>query len=104
MKIRLITNTDGFVLGSAPRRVTPSGDGAPARAEPIPLQGQMIVEVDISKELSALTPSDLQRQYRFDRRRKALVKFQPRPAKAQAQTASEASPAGKGPASRTKRK
>jgi len=78
MKVRLITNPDGFVLATIPRKIELSGAGAPARVEPIALHGQTVIEVDVSKDVAALPSADLQRQYRFDRRRNALVKFQAR--------------------------
>jgi hypothetical protein len=84
MKMRLLTNSDGFVLAIGPRKVVAAGADAPARVELVPLQGQLVVDVDVSKQLADVAPSDLQRQYRFDFRRKALVKFQPRPARAAA--------------------
>jgi len=53
----------------------------------------------VSKDVAALPSADLQRQYRFDRRRNALVKFQARTAQTPAAPpAAKRSSARKAPA------
>lgn len=112
MKMRMITNTDGFVLGMAPRKVeTARGSGGPVAVQLVPLQGQLVVDVDVSKELASVPLSDVQRQYRVDPRRKMLVKFKPRqapaakaPAPPKAGGETEAAPARPRGGRRTKRK
>jgi hypothetical protein len=66
MKLRVITDVDGFVLGTAPVSITPTGRGAPTMVKLLPGEGQSIVDLEVPEDIAALHLQELHRRYRVN--------------------------------------
>jgi hypothetical protein len=66
MKLRVITDVDGFVLGTAPISIKPTGRGAPTVVRLLPMEGQSTVDIEVHEDIAKLHPQELHRRYRVN--------------------------------------
>jgi hypothetical protein len=100
MKLNLIVDRDGVIVGTAPANPKVEGKDAPVSVAVSPAAGRTVHKLDVPKELTALSAADLSRHFRVSLRGKpkvvrtrepAAVKT-PAPASAKAAPAMAAAP------------
>ncbi len=64
MKLRVITDQDGHVLATAPIQQKKSGKGAPKKVGMMPVDGQVVVEVDVPAKVLRMDPESMHRLFR----------------------------------------
>jgi hypothetical protein len=93
MKLNVIVDRDGVIVGTAPAAPKVEGKDAPKAVSMTPAAGRLVHKVDVPQEAVALSAGELSRRFRLSLRGKPkMVRVrEPKPVPAPAPTAPEKS-------------